>query len=111
MTRTELLQELRAQLPYLREHYHITKLGLFGSYARNEQTANSDVDLLYELEPGYSIGFLEYPLLEAHLLTHLQVPRIDLVNAQFFNPLVAYMARKDMIYVQSEEFTLLPEYS
>ncbi len=36
MTRDELLQELCAQLPYLRERYHITPLGLFGSYARNE---------------------------------------------------------------------------
>lgn len=111
MTRNELLQELRAQLPYLREQYHIIKLGLFGSCARNEQTPESDVDLLYELEPGYSIGFLEYPVLESYLLERLQVPRIDLVNAKFFNPLVAYMARKDTIYVQPEEPALLPHYS
>ena len=99
MTRNELLHELKAQLPYLREQYHITKLGLFGSYARNEQTPESDVDLLYEVEPGYSIGFLEYPVLEAHLLERLQVPRIDLVNAKFFNPLIAYKAERDLIYV------------
>jgi uncharacterized protein len=100
MTRDELLAELRAQLPYLRETYHITTLGLFGSYARNEQTPDSDVDLVYELEPGCKIGFREFPMLEDYLLDRLQVPRIDLINKEFFHPLIEYKAKKDMIYVQ-----------
>lgn len=100
MTRDELLQELRAQLPYLRERYHITTLGLFGSYARNEQTPDSDVDLVYELEPGYKIGFLDYPAFEEYMLARLKVTRIDLINKKFFHPAIAYKAEKDMIYVQ-----------
>ncbi len=75
MTRDELLQELRAQLPYLRERYHITTLGLFGSYARNEQTPDSDVDLVYELEPGYKIGFLEYPAFEEGVIQNYSQPK------------------------------------
>ncbi|HET6569679.1 MAG TPA: nucleotidyltransferase family protein [Rhodothermales bacterium] len=37
---------LRAQLPYLREHYQVESLGIFGSFVRGEQTTCSDVDLL-----------------------------------------------------------------
>jgi predicted nucleotidyltransferase len=34
----------------LREKYHITRIGLFGSYARGEQKTSSDIDLLVEFE-------------------------------------------------------------
>jgi len=46
---------------YLSEHknefsqkFGITKLGLFGSYVRSEAKANSDIDILVELENGLS---------------------------------------------------------
>ena len=32
--------------------FGIKSIGLFGSYARNEQSENSDIDLLIEFEPG-----------------------------------------------------------
>lgn len=33
-----------------RERFHITRIGLFGSYARGEQTDKSDIDLIVEFE-------------------------------------------------------------
>ena len=32
--------------------FNITKLGLFGSYAQNSQTEESDIDLLIEFAPN-----------------------------------------------------------
>lgn len=32
--------------------YGIKSIGLFGSYARDEQSENSDVDILIDFEPG-----------------------------------------------------------
>lgn len=37
---------LREQMPYLREHYRVDRLGICGSYVRGDQTEGSDVDLL-----------------------------------------------------------------
>lgn len=37
--------------------YGIVRLELFGSIARGEATADSDVDLLYELRPGLELGW------------------------------------------------------
>lgn len=34
----------------LLEKFHVTKIGLFGSYARGEQSDSSDIDLLVEFE-------------------------------------------------------------
>ncbi len=33
-----------------RDKYHIIRIGLFGSYARDEQNIDSDIDLLVEFE-------------------------------------------------------------
>jgi len=36
--------------PYLQSNYNIKELCIFGSYARNEQTPASDVDILVEFD-------------------------------------------------------------
>jgi len=43
-----ILAILREHLPELRRDYHVSYLGLFGSYVRGEQRKRSDVDLLVE---------------------------------------------------------------
>ncbi|MGC9435603.1 MAG: nucleotidyltransferase family protein [Methanomicrobiales archaeon] len=55
---------LRRAKPYLRERYHVREIGIFGSYARNEQTAGSDVDILVDLtEPiGWDVVDLKNEL-------------------------------------------------
>lgn len=44
-TKEEILQVLTQQKPWLLETYQIAKLGIFGSYARGQQTETSDLDL------------------------------------------------------------------
>ncbi len=41
-TKNEVIEFLRQNRELLTERYHISKIGLFGSFARDEQTANSD---------------------------------------------------------------------
>lgn len=43
---SDIQATLREQMPYLREHYRVNRLGICGSYARGEQTEESDMDLL-----------------------------------------------------------------
>ena len=35
------------------EKFHVNKLGLFGSFARDEQASGSDIDVLVEFENGF----------------------------------------------------------
>lgn len=46
--REQILQKLARLKPEIMQKYHITKLALFGSVARGEQTLTSDVDLLVD---------------------------------------------------------------
>jgi len=51
MIRKEDISEfIRQNRLWLKEHFHIEKIAIFGSFARNEQTDKSDIDLLIELE-------------------------------------------------------------
>jgi predicted nucleotidyltransferase len=46
LTRAEWIARLREKMPALREVLPITRVVLFGSYARDRYTAASDIDLL-----------------------------------------------------------------
>jgi predicted nucleotidyltransferase len=52
LTIAENLVVSRKELDRLTRQFHIRKLSLFGSAARGELRADSDIDLLVEFEPG-----------------------------------------------------------
>jgi hypothetical protein len=47
--RETILQELRRLKPELEQRYGVTKIGIFGSFARNEIHRDSDVDVVVEM--------------------------------------------------------------
>jgi predicted nucleotidyltransferase/DNA-binding HxlR family transcriptional regulator len=55
------------KLAALCRKYHVVKLSLFGSAARNEMTPTSDVDVLVEFEPGSATSLLDIPAMRDEL--------------------------------------------
>ena len=49
LIKEEILQFLSDNKDLFNRKYNIIKLGLFGSFARGEQTENSDIDILIEM--------------------------------------------------------------
>jgi predicted nucleotidyltransferase len=49
-TKENILKTLKSNKLKL-SHYGIRDVGLFGSYARNEQSSESDIDLFIDFEP------------------------------------------------------------
>ncbi|MBN2650992.1 MAG: nucleotidyltransferase domain-containing protein [Spirochaetales bacterium] len=45
-----LLEFLRCNKEYFKNAFHINEIGIFGSYARGEQTSESDIDLIIEFD-------------------------------------------------------------
>jgi len=41
---------IRQNRHYLKEHFYIKRIGLFGSFVHNAQTEESDIDIIIELE-------------------------------------------------------------
>jgi hypothetical protein len=76
-TLSEIQQALQQHKPYLAEKYGVRILGVFGSYVRQEQRADSDLDLLIELERPPRISLIGLVELEEYLSQILGV-EVDL---------------------------------
>ena len=78
------------------KQYGITKLGIFGSVARKENTETSDIDIVVEVQkPSLS---LMYELKEA--LKQLFGCEVDLVRFRdSLRPLFKSNIQKDVVYV------------
>lgn len=63
--------------------YHLSSMGIFGSYARGEQTKVSDVDILVEFEKP--IGLLKFVHFKDQLSGLLGMP-VDLVMKSALKP-------------------------
>jgi predicted nucleotidyltransferase len=50
--RENILERLRTIKPALQQEFPLRRMALFGSWARNEQTDTSDVDILVEVDPS-----------------------------------------------------------
>jgi predicted nucleotidyltransferase len=66
-TLAEIKQILHDQKPYLAEKYGVTEIGIFGSYVREEQSSDSDLDILIELEEPPRISLLGLVNLQNYL--------------------------------------------
>ncbi len=77
MKRQEVLEILAAHRAELRDRFAVKSLALFGSVARGEPTATSDVDLLVEFDR--SVGLLHLLGTEHYLAELLGVENVDLV--------------------------------
>lgn len=92
----DCLQKLADFKATFSHKYGITKLGIFGSVAREENTESSDIDIVVEVEkPSLS---LMYELKEA--LKALFACEVDLVRFRdSLRPLFKSNILKDVIYV------------
>jgi len=84
MHKSEVTKILRDQKPYLAEQFHVIKIGIFGSYARNEYTDKSDLDILVEFDRP--VGF-EFIRLKDYLETLFEKP-VDLVTENALKPMI-----------------------
>ena len=91
----DLVRILKEEKPNLNNNYHVEKIGIFGSYARNEQTSHSDVDLLVEFKGPIGFGFMD---LKDYLETLLNRP-VDLVTKNALKPLMRDEILKEVRYL------------
>ncbi len=80
----------------------VLKAWLFGSFARGEDTPDSDVDILVEFDHSSPIGLFAYARMHRELEEHLR-RKVDLVEEGSLRPAVLNHALRDMkiIYERS----------
>ena len=96
MNRQEVIGKIASHLTYLKERYHVGEIGIFGSVARGEDTAESDVDILVEFTSP--IGLFDFLRLEKYL-SEILGRKVDLVSRKGVKPAIRDEVLKDAVYV------------
>ncbi len=95
-SKSEILQLLREYKPTAQEQYGLTRIGIFGSVARDEQTAGSDVDVCYE---GKVPSLLTLDLIQRDLEKLFEC-QVDMVRVRDnMNGLLKKRIEREALYV------------
>lgn len=98
MKRQQVLQQLQSQKKYLQETFGLTKIGLFGSVSRGDNRADSDIDILFEIDDKKKFSMFQYLKLNKYLEENLH-SSIDLVRESTIKEELKPYINKDLIYV------------
>ena len=97
MKREAVIEILRNHKKTLRQKYGVIKIGVFGSYARNQQRADSDIDIAIEIikEKKNLHNFLSIK----RELERILGKKVDLGIESTLKPIIKEYVSKDIIYV------------
>ena len=88
-------------VPLLRPY--VKRIAVFGSFARGDETADSDIDILVDLKPPGqrpSLGLKWFGLEEE--LKRILGREVELVSERAMSPFVRPYAEKDMVLLYEE---------
>jgi predicted nucleotidyltransferase len=71
------------------------RIGVFGSFARNENKSDSDLDILVYLDNSNKVSLLKLIGVEQNLSEALGI-KVDLITERSLNPLVRPFVEKDL---------------
>lgn len=83
----------------LKTEYQISKIGLFGSFARNEQDEKSDIDILLEFKPGTKNIHDKKTKLKEFLKSTFHRD-VDLCREKYVKPFIKEYLDNEVIYVR-----------
>lgn len=81
---------------FLKQKYGVDDIAIFGSYVRDEQSNESDVDILVEF--ARPVGFVTFMKLENHL-TELIGRKVDLVTKKALKPNIGKTILQELVHV------------
>lgn len=97
LTKEHILQFLSENKSFFSKEFHVSKIGIFGSFARNEQGPDSDIDVLIELENNVTNVYdLKWELRE--FLKNKFNREVDVCNSKHIKPFAKEYILKDAIY-------------
>ena len=97
LSANEIIQFLKKNKSHLRKHFYCSEIGLFGSFARNEQTEQSDIDILVVFEPDTPDLYHIELELKKYLKTSFN-REIDICTKKWIKPIFRPLVLKEAIY-------------
>ena len=95
-SKNEILEFLKTHKDALEKNYHIQKIGLFGSYARDEATSESDIDFFVHFD---QVKYDYVYQLKEFLSDRLHKSVDIVVDSKYIKERNLKIIKKDLIYV------------
>jgi len=93
-----ILQYLTVNKQSISQKYHLKKIGIFGSFARSEQTQKSDLDLLLEFEDNTPDLSEKKELIREELQSAFHI-NVDICTEKYIKPIFRKHILSEAIYV------------
>ena len=98
LSKSDILLYLKENKDHLFSNFQLTKLGLFGSFARDEASKESDIDLLVEFQP--KTKNLSQKKAELKKVVGKEFQReVDICREKYIKPYFKSQILKSAIYV------------
>ena len=98
MDSREIKAIIADDMAYLSREYGVERIGLFGSYVRNEQRSDSDIDLLVEFGSNRTISLFRFVHLKNYL-SDLLGTKVDLVTPAALKPVIGEQILSEVEYI------------
>ena len=98
MNRTEIIHYLQEKQDFFDKNFGVKFIGLFGSFARDEASKESDIDILYMLEKNSKLSMFSYLKIRKQLEDFFH-RKVDLVRDETLKPAMKEYVEKDLMYV------------
>ncbi|WP_320033521.1 nucleotidyltransferase domain-containing protein [Halarcobacter sp.] len=98
MTKEYIINYLKEHKNEFSQKFGITKLGLFGSYVKDEASENSDIDILIELENNLSDIYEKKSKFKNILESHFNL-NVDIAREKYLKPMAKEEILKEVVYV------------
>lgn len=95
MLKADIFDRLRASKDLL-GRYGVSRIGLFGSYARGDERPDSDIDLIAEFRPAHAPGLAFFALEEE--LAALFGRKVQISTLASMNRVIRERVERDLIY-------------
>jgi predicted nucleotidyltransferase len=96
--KSAVLKKLEAAAPAIRSQFGVARIGIYGSFARGEQTKKSDVDVLVDFREGYAT--LKNFLGLADRLEALFSRKVDLITVEGIDKYIRPRVEAEVIWVE-----------
>jgi predicted nucleotidyltransferase len=96
MNKADIIYKLKQLKPELARKYGLTALALFGSYSREEQKPDSDIDLLIDLKTPNADYFFDCAFA---LQDSFKDKTVEIVTAGAIKPKYLEAIKPDLVYV------------
>ncbi len=91
----KIKRTLTKRKAFYAQEYGVSRMAIFGSYSRGEQSRSSDVDIMVEFDRPIGLRFVDL----ADDLESLLNTKVDLVSKKAIKPRLLRMIEPEFVYV------------